>query len=153
MTLRHSLLLLATVCLVNTPTQAAGPNGRHTGSQTAQTAKPAPPDAKQPAQPAPQDAKPVERKEIKVAENVLKTYVGVYELTPDRTLEITLEGGSLWGQPSGQDKRQLFAEAPTKFFLKAADIQLAFQKDAKGVVTGLLMDQAGRPQRELKKVK
>lgn len=60
---------------------------------------------------------------------------------------------SLWGQPSGQEKQQLLAESQTKFFLKAADVQVTFQKDAKGNVVGLLMDQAGRPQRELKKVK
>jgi hypothetical protein len=30
---------------------------------------------------------------------------------------------------------------------------VTFQKDAKGTVTGLVMDQAGRPQRELKKIK
>jgi len=74
-------------------------------------------------------------------------------MDPDRTLTITLENGSLYGQPTNQEKRQIFAESPTRFFLKDLEIQLAFQKDAKGVVTGMLMDQAGRPQRELKKVK
>ena len=106
----------------------------------------APPAAKPPA-PA------QERKEIKVPVKVLQAYVGEYELSPERILTITLEEGSLHGQPTGQEKRQLYAESPTKFFLKGPDIQVTFQKDAKGKVTGLLMDQGGRPQRELKKIK
>ena len=74
-------------------------------------------------------------------------------MDPDRTLTITLENGSLYGQPTSQEKRQILAESPTAFVLKDLEIQLAFQKDAEGVVTGMLMDQAGRPQREPKKVK
>ena len=33
------------------------------------------------------------------------------------------------------------------------DVQLAFQKEAKGQVTGLVMDRTGRPQRTSKKLK
>jgi hypothetical protein len=123
------------------PTASAAP---HDGSATLQTGA---------AIPTPQSAKPGERKEIKVADNLLKTYVGEYEFMPERTLTITLENGSLWGEPSGQAKRQLFAESDIKFFLKDVDVQLRFQKDATGTVTGLLMDQGGRQQGELKKVK
>jgi hypothetical protein len=72
---------------------------------------------------------------------------------PDRILTLTLDNGSLWGQPTEQPKRQLFAETETKFFLKDLDVQITFQKDPKGKVTGMLMDQANRPQRELKKIK
>lgn len=94
-----------------------------------------------------------ERKEIKVSEKVLQAYVGEYEFQPGRILTITLENGYLHGQPTDQSKRQLFPESQTKFFLKEIDAQLTFKKDAKGNVVGLVMDQAGRPQRELKKVK
>lgn len=113
------------------------------------TAKPQtpPPAAAKPQPPA------VERKEVKVTEKVLKTYVGEYELQPGRTITITLENGSLWGQPTDQSKRQLFAESQTKFFLKEADVQLTFKKDPKGAVTGLMMQQGGRPDRELKRIK
>jgi Domain of unknown function (DUF3471) len=96
---------------------------------------------------------PKERKEVKVSEKALKTYIGEYEMGEGRTLAITLENGSRWGQPTDQQKRQLFAESPTAFFLKDLDVQVAFQKDAKGQVIGLVMDQAGRPKRELKKIK
>ena len=128
--MRSRVWLLAGLCLLSTP-----PFGF-----AAQDAKA-------------QDAKPKERKEIKVTDKVLKTYVGEYEMTEGRTLTITLENGSLWGQPTDQQKRQLFAETPTKFFLKDLDVQVTFQKDPKGQVVGLVMDQVGRPQRELKKLK
>ena len=109
------------------------------------------------AQPPAAAAKPqppaAERKEIKVPEKVLTTYVGVYELTPERTLEITLENGSLHGQPTGQEKRQMFAESPTKFFLKTSPIDITFIKDAKGKVTGLTMQREGQPARELTKTR
>lgn len=112
--------------------------------------------APKPQAPAPAASQPQapaqERKEIKVPESVLKTYVGEYEMGPDRILTLTLEDGSLWGQPTGQVKRQLFAESETKFFLKDLNAQITFQKE-KGKVLGMLMDQEGRPQRELKKIK
>ena len=114
----------------------------------AQEAKPQPP--------APTTTKPAapakERKEIKVSEKVLETYVGEYEMGPDRILTVTLEEGYLWGQPTNQTKRQMFPESETKFFLKDIDAQVTFQKE-KAKVVGMVMDQAGRPQRELKKIR
>ena len=133
--MRNSVLLLAGLCVLSSPLAA-------TPSQN-------PPAATKPAQPP----AAAERKEIKVSEKVLKTYVGEYDMGSGRTLTLTLEEGSLWGQPTDQQKRQLFAESPTKFFLKDLPVQVTFQKDAKGTVLGMVMDQEGRPQRELKKIK
>ena len=87
--MRHSILALAGIFLLQAPSAVARPAGATTVVM--------------------QDAKTPQRTEIKVPEKVLKTYVGEYELTPERILTITLEGGSLWGQPSNQEKRQLFA--------------------------------------------
>ena len=115
----------------------------------ATAAKPAAPAAGKPAA----DKPAAEKKEIKVAVKVLQAYVGEYEVAPERTLTITLEDGSLWGQPTGSTKRQMFAESPTKFFLKEAPVQITFAKDPKGKVTGLTMEQEGRPTREAKKIK
>lgn len=94
-----------------------------------------------------------ERKEVKVPEKVLQTYVGEYEMGPGQVLAFAVEKGSLWGGPVGDDKSQLFAVSNTKFFLKNIPIEITFQKDAKGTVTGLLMEREGRPQREGKKIK
>lgn len=102
--------------------------------------------------PAP-NAQQQERKEVTVAEEILKTYVGEYELTPEQILTITFENGSLWGEPAGSAKRQMFAASETKFFLKSSPTELTFQKDAKGNVTGFIMKSGTRPEVTLKKVK
>jgi hypothetical protein len=132
--MRNYILALAGACLLHPALAAAAPQGAA-------------------APPASQGAKAPEKKELKLPEKALKAFVGEYEFGPERTLTITLEEGSLWGQPTGQPKRQLFAESPTKFFLKDLPVQMEFTKDAKGVVTGLVMDQEGRPRRESKKLK
>ena len=116
-------------------------------AQAPKTPTPAPSASTKPAAPA------ADKKEVKVPAKVLAAYVGDYEVAPGRILAITLENGSLFGQPGDQEKRQMYAESPTKFFLKEAPVEITFVKDAKGQVTGLTMEQTGRPTREGKKVK
>ena len=94
-----------------------------------------------------------ERKEVKVPEKVLQTYVGDYDLGQGRVLQFAFEKGSLWGGPVGDDKSELFATSPTKFFLKNIPIEITFNKDAKGAVTGLTMEREGRPAQDGKKIK
>jgi hypothetical protein len=90
------------------------------------------------------DYPPVERTEIEVAAEVLETYVGEYELTPEFTIVVTLEDGGLFVQATGQPKVGLFAESETKFFLRVAAAQISFTKDDSGEVTGLILHQGGR---------
>ena len=80
----------------------------------ATTAKPQTP----PAATAKPQTPAAERKEVKVPEKVLQTYVGDYDMGQGRTLQFAFEKGSLWGGPAGDDKSELFATSPTKFFLK-----------------------------------
>jgi D-alanyl-D-alanine-carboxypeptidase/D-alanyl-D-alanine-endopeptidase len=95
-------------------------------------------DAKVPLTPAPKL-----RTEIAVDPALLETYVGVYQLAPTFALTITREGGSLFAQGTGQPKLQLFAEAPTKFFLKEVDAQITFE-DSTGKGSRLVLHQGGR---------
>lgn len=118
-------------------------------AQTPQTTKPT--AGEKPSASAPSANQ--DKKEVKVPEKVLKTYVGEYELRADWILTVTLENGSLWGQPTNQNKRQIFAESPTKFFLKDLPVTFEFEKDAQGTVTGLHMVQQGRGEADLKKIK
>jgi hypothetical protein len=140
--MRNHALVLAALCLLATPAAAMQSSTPKPSAPKAEASKPAAPKA---------EAK--ERKEIKVTEKLLKAYAGEYQLDAERSLTFALENGSLWGGPTGQTKHQLFAESQTKFFLKDLPIDLTFKKDAKGTVTGLTMEQTGRPTRELKKVK
>lgn len=85
---------------------------------------------------------PKERKAISVASNVLEKYVGEYQAQfPPTSYKITIENGKLMFQEIDFIKAEMFAESETDFFLKAADLQIKFIKDANGAVTGFIVDQ------------
>jgi pimeloyl-ACP methyl ester carboxylesterase len=86
----------------------------------------------------------LEPKAITVPQKILRDYVGTYEVTPTFSVAITLEGGNLMEQATGQDKLPIFAESDTKFFLKAVDAQVEFFKNEKGEVTHLVVHAYGR---------
>lgn len=92
-----------------------------------------------------------ERKEIVVPPKILTQYVGTYELMPGFKLAVTLEGGQLMTQATGQPKVPIFAESETLFFLKAVDAQVEFFKSDKGEVTHLVLHQGGRDIKGIKK--
>jgi hypothetical protein len=87
---------------------------------------------------------PTERKEIKVSPEILKQYVGTYELIPNFSLAITLEDGQLVSQGTNQGKVPMFAESETMFFGKLVDAEIEFVKNDKGEVTHLVLHQNGR---------
>lgn len=84
------------------------------------------------------------RTEIALDPAVLEAYVGVYELAPTFAITITRDGASLYAQATGQQRFQLFAEAPTEFFYKVVDAQITFEKDSAGKVTRLILHQGGQ---------
>ncbi len=86
----------------------------------------------------------VVKKEIKVADALLMTYVGKYQLTPNFSLDITQEGSRLFVQATGQGKDEVFAESDQVFFSKVVDAKLEFVKDDAGQVTKLILHQGGR---------
>jgi CubicO group peptidase (beta-lactamase class C family) len=99
------------------------------------------------AEPAPRGYRPpVERVEITVAEDILRAYVGEYQVTPQLSLTITLENGRLQVQPTGQSKAPMFAEAQDLFFLRVANAQLRFTRAPSGEVTSVTLDLGGRQQ-------
>lgn len=87
---------------------------------------------------------PPGRRAIDVAENVLSSYVGTYELAPQFSIEVTLVDGSLRAQPTGQPQIRLWPESETKFFIREVDAQVTFQVAGDGTVTGLVLHQNGR---------
>lgn len=99
------------------------------------------------ADPAPRGYRPpVQRTEITVAESVLRSYLGEYQLSPQLSITITLEGGRLQADPTGGSTATLFAEAQDKFFLRAGNVQISFTRAPSGEVTGLILHQGGRDQ-------
>ncbi len=87
---------------------------------------------------------PPERKAITLPVEVLKQYVGTYELSPGADVEMTLEGDQLMTQITGQPKFPLFPETETRFFLKVVDAEVEFMKDASGKVTHIVLHQNGQ---------
>ena len=106
-------------------------------------------DPRMPLAPAPVK---VAHTEITLAPDVLERYVGEYELAPNFHIVVTRDGNSLFGQPTGQDKAQLFAEKEDTFFLKIVEAQIVFTKDSSGKVTGMVLKQNGQdsPGRRIK---
>ncbi len=99
------------------------------------------------AEPAPRGYRPpVARTEITVAEEILRAYVGEYQISPQLALTITLENGRLQVQPTGQSKAAMFAEAQDLFFLRVANAQIRFTRAASGEVASLTLDLGGRQQ-------
>ena len=97
------------------------------------------------ASPVPRGYGPrTEREEVEV--EILESYVGKYELTPQFVISVTLENGALFVQATGQPKFPVFAESETKFFLRAVEAQISFTKDESGTVTGVILHQGGRDQ-------
>lgn len=76
---------------------------------------------------------------IKLAPEVLSAYVGRYRIDPQHLIDVTLEGGQLYGQGSGLPKMQLFASTPTLFFVNDVDAQLDFGKAGDGSAQMLLI--------------
>ncbi|WP_426667036.1 serine hydrolase [Mucilaginibacter sp. McL0603] len=91
------------------------------------------------------------RKMVTVADSVLETYTGKYELQPKFFLTVTREGSQLYGQPDGDQKFEIFPESQNKFFLKGAPIEVEFIKDNKGEIIKCVVYQGGP--HDAKKVK
>ncbi len=89
----------------------------------------------------------VTSKEIKIDEKILKSYVGVYELSPTFTIVVSVKDGALKAQATGQQEFDLFAESETRFFLKVVEVQMDFVKDGQGKVTHLVLHQGGQDTR------
>lgn len=87
---------------------------------------------------------PGPKKEIKVDEAVLKTYVGQYQIAPTFSIEVRVRDKRIFAQATNQEEFELFAEKENKFFLKINDATLEFVKDTSGQVTEFMLSQNGR---------
>ncbi len=85
-----------------------------------------------------------ERKTITVSPDILKQYVGKYELQPNFIISITLEENSLFAQATGQPKFEVFAETERLFFLKVVPAEITFNQNERGKVDSLTLNQGGK---------
>ncbi len=83
---------------------------------------------------------------VRVAPEVLEKYEGVYEITPQFAMTVTLEDGKLIVQATGQGKLFLDGESATKFSCRGVDAQITFVKDDSGKFSRLILHQNGANQ-------
>ncbi|MBC7828562.1 MAG: serine hydrolase [Chitinophagaceae bacterium] len=87
---------------------------------------------------------PKSRPEIELSAEILRQYIGEYELAPNFILTVTFEEGQLMTQATGQAKVPIFAEKENFFFLKVVDAQLEFIKGVDGKMEKLILHQKGQ---------
>jgi D-alanyl-D-alanine carboxypeptidase len=90
------------------------------------------------------EALPPEKGAVSVDPAVLERYVGKYRLSPAMTITVTREGEHLFAQATDQPRVELFASAPTEFFLRVVDAQVTFVVEGKGPAPRLVLHQNGR---------
>jgi serine-type D-Ala-D-Ala carboxypeptidase/endopeptidase len=90
---------------------------------------------------------PARRTVVAVPLATLKSYEGTYPLSPAFALTVTVEAGKLMVQATGQQKLEVFAESPTKFFYKVVDAQLTFEPGPEGRAESVTLHQNGLDQK------
>lgn len=75
---------------------------------------------------------------VDVEPQILRQYVGEYEVDRDCALSVTIEGDALWVKPSNLFPIKLVPESEVKFFVEEADSDsFFFHKDYEGNIKGL----------------
>jgi CubicO group peptidase (beta-lactamase class C family) len=97
------------------------------------------------------DFHPIVRTVVKVGRAVLERYVGTYELTPNLSIAVTLEGDQLMTQATNQSKVPAFPKSETEFFLKVVNAEVKFVPDDRGQINSIILHQGGRDIKGLKK--
>ncbi len=87
---------------------------------------------------------PSETKSIPFDAATLGEYVGKYRFDFGAVLDVALKSDHLDAQLTGQPALPVFASARDKFFYKAVDAQLDFERDAGGKVVAVVLHQNGR---------
>lgn len=84
-----------------------------------------------------------DQKEIKLPAEAMVEYPGVYELDRDSRFTVLLHDGQLWDRLTGQAFLKLFAKEKDRFFYKAVEAEVAFNRED-GVIKSLTLFQNGR---------
>jgi hypothetical protein len=82
------------------------------------------------------------RKTVSMPADALRAYVGQYN-SSDGIVMVGMDGGHLTLQLPGQSAFPLYAESPSRFFLKVSDMEIGFTMTAAGKVTQATIYQDG----------
>ena len=87
---------------------------------------------------------PKDEKEADVKPEILKDYVGVYQIQPGFNITITYDDGQLISQATGQSKTKIYPKSKSRFFLKKVDAEIEFIRNEQDRVQSLILYQGGR---------
>jgi CubicO group peptidase (beta-lactamase class C family) len=91
------------------------------------------------------------KKEIQLSAEILKKYIGTYQLAPTFFIKITVEGNQIFAQATNQPKIELFAASEDNFFLKVVAANVTFEIDATTKMPlSLTLEQGGGKTKGLK---
>lgn len=96
-----------------------------------------------PAQPGPT---PAERTAVKVDPAIFEDYVGRYLAEGLGIITISREGDRLMGQPAREPKAELIPQSETKFYVRANNSEITFERDEKGKVVRFSMKTTSQTQ-------
>ncbi len=80
-----------------------------------------------------------------------ESYAGSYEIAPGMALEVTAADGVVFLQAPGQQKVGMEAVAADEFLIRLAGAKVNFERDDDGSIVVLVLDQAGRQTRAVRK--
>lgn len=84
------------------------------------------------------------KKDPVIVPEILKTYEGKYQLSPNLILTITTEKNRIFAQGTGQPIAEIFPESETKFYIKVVNAKIEFEKGNEGDVKRLILYQDGQ---------
>jgi len=87
--------------------------------------------------------------DVHLSAAVLERYVGTYQLQ-GLDFVVAREDTTLWIQPTGQSRLQLWPTSETEFYLREAPVQITFERDSDGNVTAFVLEQSGQQLRATK---
>lgn len=88
---------------------------------------------------------PISNKQsVILSPEILKQYVGTYELQPGFVMQVTTLENQIFVQLTGQPQFEIFAEKEDAFFFKVVEARLVFDKNKEGNVSNVTLYQGGR---------
>ena len=83
-------------------------------------------------------------KDVIVSNEVLQTYVGKYQLSPNFNITVTKKEQHLFIQATGQSLFEVFASSQNEFYLKVVSASVTFNSDDNGKIKSLTLHQGGQ---------
>lgn len=82
--------------------------------------------------------------DVFISPEILKTYVGKYQLSPNFFITITTTEGRLFLQATGQSKFEIYPSEVNMFYLKVVEAKVEFKVNAVGEIDQMILFQNGQ---------